>query len=179
MKYAERITALAVTALMFVALAPHSAAQPIVDTSVASDPVQRDDDRAVALNRPSRGNHARVIQQAATVPAKWRGFAACVLSRESGGSLDRIQSGVGARNPSSSASGRWQFLDSSWRRGLSFMVRDRLIQFGMPRAQAKQVRLYLGSRPISQWHGYWQDIGFNEVIERGGAFHWNGGSHSC
>jgi hypothetical protein len=171
---------LTVAALTITLAGPASAAVPD-PTPPKKQTVQKDarEARAVALNRPSRGGSARIIQKAATVPPKWRGFAACVLSRESGGSLDRIQSGVGARNPNSSASGRWQFLDNSWRRGLSFMVRDRLIQFGMPKAQARQVRLYLGARPISQWHGYWQDIGFNEVIERGGSYHWNGGSHSC
>jgi hypothetical protein len=106
-------------------------------------------------------------------------FASCVIKRESGGSLDRIQSGVGARNPSSSAAGRFQFLDTSWRRGLSFMVRDRLVRFGMPKAQAREVRRYLGGRHIATWHGYWQQIGFLEVVHRGGRFHWNGGSHSC
>jgi hypothetical protein len=116
----------------------------------------------------------RVVREAATFPRSIVSFARCVLERESGGTLDRRQSGVAARNPSSSASGRWQFLDTSWRRGLSFMVRDRLVRFGMPKAQAREVRLYLGSRPISTWHGYWQDIGFLEVVERGGRHHWNG-----
>lgn len=140
-----------------------------------------DDDRALALNRPSRSapRIAGVVQRAAAIPPSIRPWAACVLKRESGGSLDRIQSGVGARNSASSASGRWQFLDNSWRRGLSFMVRDRLVQFGMPKAQAREVRQYLGARHISTWHGYWQDIGFLEVVERGGRHHWNGGSHSC
>jgi hypothetical protein len=116
----------------------------------------------------------RVVREAATFPRSIVWFARCVLERESGGTLDRRQSGVAARNPSSSASGRWQFLDTSWRRGLSFMVRDRLIRFGMPKAQAREVRLYLGARHISRWHGYWQDIGFLEVVERGGRHHWNG-----
>ena len=59
------------------------------------------------------------------------------------------------------------------------MVRDRLVEFGMPRPAARQVRLYLGARPISAWPGWYQDIGFLEVVERGGRHHWNGGSHSC
>jgi hypothetical protein len=146
----------------------------LVMTAALALPSTDADDRQAALQRPSRSTHARVIQQAATVPPKWRGFASCVIARESGGTLDRIQSGVGARNPNSSASGRFQFLDNSWRRGLSFMVRDRLVQFGMPKAEAREVRIYLGSRPIYEWHGYWQQIGFNEVIERGGSYHWNG-----
>jgi len=59
------------------------------------------------------------------------------------------------------------------------MVRDRLVRFGMPKAQAREVRKYLGAKHISTWHGYWQDIGFLEVIHRGGKHHWNGGGHSC
>lgn len=121
----------------------------------------------------------RVLLSAATVPRSLRPWAACVLNRESGGTLNDRTSGQGARNPVSSASGRWQFLDTSWRSGLSFMVRDRLIRFGMPKAQAREVRLYLGARPISEWHGLWQDIGFLEVMARGGKHHWSGGSHSC
>lgn len=59
------------------------------------------------------------------------------------------------------------------------MVRDRLIEFGMPEQVAKKVRRYLGSIPIYKWHGYYQTIGFLEVVDRGGRYHWNGGSHSC
>jgi hypothetical protein len=59
------------------------------------------------------------------------------------------------------------------------MVRDRLIRFGMPKAQAKKVRVWLDRREIATWPGWYQDIGFNEVMERGGRHHWNGGSHSC
>lgn len=121
----------------------------------------------------------RVLLEASTVPHSLRRWAACVIDRESGGDIDRIQSGVGARNPSSSAAGRFQFLDTSWRRGLSFMVRDRLVRFGMPKAQAREVRLYLGARHIAEWHGYWQQIGFLEVVRRGGRHHWSGGSHTC
>lgn len=121
----------------------------------------------------------RVVQRASYVPAGIRGFAACVLRRESGGSLDRIQSGVGARNGSSSAQGRWQFINNDWQHSLPWMVRDRLIRFGMSKAQAKEVRIYLDAREIATWHGLWQDIGFLEVIERGGRHHWDGGSYSC
>jgi len=59
------------------------------------------------------------------------------------------------------------------------MVKDRLVKFGVPKAQAAKVRKYLGARPIYKWDGYWQDILFNEVIERGGKHHWNGGNYSC
>jgi hypothetical protein len=133
-------------------------------------------ERQWSIQRPSRGasRTAAIIVRAATVPRSIRPWAECVVNRESGGTLDRIQSGVGARNPNSSASGKFQFLDNAWRRGLSFMVRDRLVEFGMPKRDATKVRQYLGARPISQWHGYYQTIGFVEVVSRGGRFHWNG-----
>lgn len=156
---------------------PHGeSTTPVASTVTSTD---RDDRREWAVQRPSRGVHASVVRDAATFPRSIRSWAACVLDRESGGTLDRRTSGQGARNPSSSASGRWQFLDRSWRRGLSFMVRDRLVEHGLPRAQAREVRIWLGKRPISTWPGVYQDIGFLEVVSRGGKHHWNGGSHSC
>jgi len=146
----------------------------MIDSLLLTMTLMSGNDRAVSLEQPSRGTHASVIREAAKVPAKHRSFASCVLDRESGGTLDRIQSGVGAKNPNSTASGRWQFLDSQWREGLSFMVRDRLVQFGMPEQEARLIRVSLSKRPINEWHGYWQDIGFNEVVERGGEHHWAG-----
>lgn len=116
---------------------------------------------------------------AASFPRNLVSFASCVIDRESGGTLNDRTSGMGARNPSSSASGRWQFLNNDWNHGLPYMVRDRLVRHGMSKAQAREVRIYLQKRPIYRWPGWYQDIGFLEVIERGGRHHWNGGSHSC
>lgn len=130
--------------------------------------------REWAVQRPSRGAHASAVRKAATFPASIRSWAACVLDRESGGTLDRRSSGQGAANPVSSARGRWQFLDNSWRSGLAYMVRDRLVRFGMPKAQAREVRIWLQQRSIAQWPGWYQDIGFLEVTSRGGRHHWNG-----
>jgi hypothetical protein len=121
----------------------------------------------------------RIVLRAATVPHNLVPFASCVLRRESGGILERVQSGVGARNGASSAQGRWQFINNDWQHSLPWMVKDRLIRFGMSKAQAREVRTYLDSRQIATWHGYWQDIGFIEVMARGGKHHWSGGSHSC
>jgi hypothetical protein len=149
----------------------------MIDSLLLTMTLMSGNDRAVSLEQPSRGSHASVIREAAKVPAKHRSFASCVLDRESGGTLDRIQSGVGAKNPNSTASGRWQFLDSQWREGLSFMVRDRLVQFGMPNDDARTIRQQLSTQPIYEWHGYWQQIGFVEVITRGGEQHWKG--HGC
>lgn len=134
--------------------------------------------RELSLQNPSRGAYSSAIKAAAEIPAKHRAWAQCVLSRESGGILHNKQSREDARNPNSSASGRWQFL-SAWQHGGSFMVRDRLVKFGLPADKARQVRQYLSTTSIYRWDGFWQDILFNEVVERGGKHHWNGGSHSC
>jgi hypothetical protein len=130
------------------------------------------------MQHPASGTYAQVVRQAAEIPARHRSWAACVLDRESGGVLHDKQSGERAKNPHSSAQGRWQFL-SAWQSGGSYMVRDRLVQFGMPKDAARHVRKWLGSRPIAHWDGYWQDTLFNEVVERGGKHHWNGGGHAC
>ena len=131
-------------------------------------------DRVAAATRPSRSVHASSIRRAATIPPRLRPWAACVLRRESGGTLADPTSGMGARNESSSASGRWQFLDSQWRRGLSYMVADRLRDHGVPRPTARVIRLHLAATPIHRWPAPYQDAGFVEVVERGGAFHWRG-----
>lgn len=131
--------------------------------------------REVSLQRPSRGAYSSAIRKAATVPARHRAWAACVLDRESGGTLDRKHTGENARNPESTAAGRWQFL-KPWQHGGSFMVKDRLVRYGMPQEQARKVREYLAKTPINLWDGYWQDILFNEAVHRGGKHHWNGGS---
>lgn len=130
-------------------------------------------DREFSLNQPSRGAYSSAVREAATVPPRWVPFARCVLKRETGGVLHNKQSREDAHNGSSSAAGRWQYLPV-WQHGGSFMVRDRLVRFGMPKAQAKKVRQYLGSRPIHKWDGFYDDILFNEVIKRGGWRHWSG-----
>jgi len=128
------------------------------------------DDRQWNVDRPSRGAYSSASRRASTIPARWRPFADCVSDRESSGSYS-------ARNPSSSAAGRWQFLDNSWREGLAHMVRQRLVRFGLPAAQGRAVRIYLQATPIHRWPAPYQDAGFAEVVERGGWFHWTG--HTC
>ena len=136
--------------------------------------------RSFSPSQPTRSAWAMpVLRKASAVPQRYLSFARCVLDRESGGTLERIQSGAGARNPASSAQGRWQFLDHSWRPGLSHMVVERLEKFGLPKADGKKVRAWLASHPIAEWHGYYQDTGFVAVVLAGGRHHWNGGSHSC
>ncbi len=130
----------------------------------------------VNMKKPHKGAWSDLIVGAARVPKKWRPFAACVLDRESGGTLDRVQSGVQARNPRSSASGRWQFLNTSWNEPLPYMIADRLKDRGVPKSVAKDIRIELQAKPIHKWHGYWQDIGFVAVVTDGGWTHWSGGA---
>ena len=116
----------------------------------------------------------QIIDAAAVSPMPK--FSACVVKRESGGTLADKTSGVRARNheAGSSASGRWQFLDRAWRinGGLHYMVAERLRQFGMPAREARTIRVTLARTPIHLWPGALQDVGHAEVLERGGWFHW-------
>lgn len=136
-------------------------------------------ERQWTVQRPSRGTHASAVQNASRMPSNIRPFAACVLDRESGGTLDRPQSGAGARNPHSSAAGRWQFLDRLWRPSLAGQVVARLRDFGLPRQQANRTREWLEHHNIATWPGVLQDIGFIEVVSRGGAHHWSLPGSSC
>ena len=128
----------------------------------------------INFKKPLKGGLSDVISEASTIPKKWEPFASCVLSRESGATIGNKNSGEGARNPRSSASGRWQFL-SAWQEGLPFMVADQLRDHGMPKKQAKQVRLHLQSKPIAKWDGHFQDAAAIEVLQQGGGFHWRYG----
>ena len=150
-------------------LALHAAPEPDAPTTTTAH------SREWAVNRPTRGTHARVVARASTVPPRWRPFAACVLHRESGGTLDRPQSGVGALNgDGSGAAGRWQFL--GWEHGGPYQVKDRLERFGMSHKEARRIRVWLSAHPIPKWHGLYQDVLFLEAVERGGALrHWGNG----
>jgi len=134
------------------------------------------DKPTINIEQPHKGDYSNVIVQSAQVPERWKPFATCVLDRESGGTLNNVQSGVRARNPRSSASGRWQFLNSQWNHGLPYAVSRELKRNGMPKDHAKKIRIELQKRPIHTWHGYWQDIGFVATVTDGGWFHWNGGN---
>jgi len=130
----------------------------------------------VKIGKPHKGAWSEQIIDAAEIPNKWKPFAACVVKRESGGTLEKIQSGVGARNPNSSASGKFQFLNSSWNEPLAYMVASELKDEGIPKSVAKEIRIELQAMPIYEWHGYWQHIGFVAVISEGGWSHWSGGA---
>jgi hypothetical protein len=106
-----------------------------------------------------------------------RSWAACVLARESGGTLDRPWSGAGAVNTAgSSAQGRWQLLDTAWRvnGGIHFIVARRLAAFGMPAPQVRAVREYVRRTPIYRWPAPLQDVAFIQIVTEGGAHHWAG-----
>jgi len=129
-------------------------------------------DRAWSVERPSRGAQAGVVRAAATPPRGWAAFAACVEHRESKGHPGILN------HEGSGAAGLFQFMPD-WRHGAPFIVRERLIQFGLPKPIARQVRIHLTrlSR-IERWPALYQRIAFAEVIEDGGWRHWSlRGSH--
>jgi hypothetical protein len=136
---------------------------------VASAFLEASIDREWAVQRPSRSVHSAVIRRSAEIPAHARAFADCVSDRESSGSYT-------ARNPTSSAQGRWQFLDISWRQngGLHYMVAARLKEQGLPSSAAADVRRFLADTPIYRWPGPYQDTAFVAVILSGGWHHWQG-----
>lgn len=107
--------------------------------------------------------------QAAIIPSHQRAFAECVSDRESGGDYR-------AENPTSTASGRWQFLDSRWREGLAWMVAARLRDHGLSASESRRIRLVLRSTDISEWSPQYQDAGFIAVLNARGPFsgwrHW-------
>ena len=71
--------------------------------------------QAVVFAGPATAGTAAVVHaqvSASQIPSRWQRFARCVSERESHGNYR-------AKNPRSTAMGRWQFLDKAWRTGLS------------------------------------------------------------
>jgi hypothetical protein len=148
----------------------------VIDTLISAAVEVATDDRQFAVQRPSRSVSA--IRRASDF-GKWRPFATCVLARESGATPDRRQSGVGALNQQgSSAAGRWQML-SPWQSGGAWNVQKRLVRYGLPKSQAREVRVYLQRTPINQWHGLFQDIAALETLDAGGWRHWYAPGSRC
>jgi len=137
-----------------------SAVVAVALVAPVSTPVDRND----ALNRPSRGAYARVAADASQPPERWAKFLECVSWRESKDTPTAV-------NGSSGAAGLFQFLPA-WQHGLPYMVRDRLVRFGMPDGAARGIRLDLSATPIRRWHPVYQTIGFLEALDRGGDEHW-------
>ena len=107
---------------------------------------------------------------AAHIPKPLQAYATCVEHRESRGNPQALNS--------TGHAGLYQFAQA-WRHGLPYMVRDRLVQFGMPAKAARAVRVHLQRLPIHHWPAKYQRIGFLEVLERGGYEHWHIGGSRC
>ena len=127
---------------------------------------------AIAIMIPSQQPEiaqARIVATAGRIPAEWEPFRDCVVNRESHGNPR-------AQNPVSSAQGKYQFLDRSWRRGAAWNVYSRLRDAGMPRSQARRILTRLHSTPIKRWREEYQDaaFAFAILIPRGWR-HWSGG----
>ena len=113
---------------------------------------------------------ASPMTTAAQIPASQQAFAACVSHRESHGNYKAKRDEAG-----SSAAGRWQFLDKQWRRGLSFMVAERLRSFGMSAHEAAVIRRHLAATRIDRWAPEYQDAAFLAALNARGP--WSGWRH--
>ena len=92
---------------------------------------------------------------------KWAPIRKCIMERESSHNYK-------ARNPSSSAMGAYQFLDSQWRVSLTHMMKHEAKSMS-ERQAIKNLRKY----PIAKWSRYWQDRAFYTAWAHGeGAHHW-------
>ena len=129
-----------------------------------------DTDRELSVTRPSRSVSA--VRDASRVPSRLARWEACVANRES-------HRNPKARNPRSSAQGTYQFLDRLWRTSLAAQVAARLRDHGLPRTQSRLVRDYLTGHEIATWPAVYQTIGFIEVNQRGGAYHWRLAGSRC
>ena len=72
-------------------ITPLIAAALIATSGQAPDHLVRE---PVNMNKPHTGGYAEEIVDAATIPKKWRAFAAC-CDRESGGTLDKSSRELG------------------------------------------------------------------------------------
>ncbi len=134
-------------------------------------------ERPFSPAHPFRGQHADLIDKAATVPASFRSWAKCVVHRESGGTLTDRTSGLRALN-SSYHQGRFQF-SRDGNHGGPYRVRDQLVDAGLSRQDAREVRIYLSGRPIWKWPAGDQDALFIEAVQQGGSHHWSLRGSSC
>ena len=113
-----------------------------------------------------------IVASAAQIPSRWKPFQRCIVSRESHGNPH-------ARNRSSSAQGKYQYL-AAWTRPLSYMVRDRLIAHGMPKSTARALQVRLSHTPIASWSERYQDVGFAATITIPGNWrHWYQAGSPC
>jgi len=119
---------------------------------------------------PAMINVPTPMVKASVIPAAWSRFAECVSNRESNHSYR-------SENKSSSAQGRWQFLDRAWRinGGIEWIVLKQLRKHGVPWAKQKKVYAQLTVTPIKRWPAWAQDAAFVGVVtskEGMGWKHW-------
>ncbi|MDO8308594.1 MAG: transglycosylase SLT domain-containing protein [Actinomycetota bacterium] len=146
-------------------------AGPVVTASTDGPGETTSDAREWSVQRPNRGAYSRLVALASLPPRGWEAFAACVIRRESHGNPSVLN------HEGSGAAGLVQFMPD-WRHGAPFIVRERLIQFGMPAKVARTVRLYLSKvHYIHKYPEVYQRIAFAEVLEDGEWRHWSG--HTC
>ena len=121
---------------------------------------------------PATAGTAAIAHRASEIPTAWQPFAACVSKRESNHNYR-------ARNPISSAQGRWQFLDRAWRvnGGIEWIVLRQLKKHGATWEARKKVYRQLTTTRIQMWPGWAQDAAFVAVVtERPtGWRHWRNG----
>lgn len=92
---------------------------------------------------------------------KWAETRKCIMDRESNFNYR-------AKNPNSSASGAYQFLDSQWRDSLVYMMLEEAESMSERRA-IKELR----KNPIWKWSRYYQDRAFYTAWRHGkGKHHW-------
>lgn len=123
---------------------------------------------AISMLTSSPAHAADFKLAAAAIPKSQAAYAECVSFHESRHNYKAI----GDR---SSARGRWQFLDKQWRHGLSFMVANRLVEYGMPKSKVEKVVKHLQSKSIDAWEPVYQDIGF--VAALNAKHSWSGWRH--
>jgi len=113
---------------------------------------------------------------AAEIPKVWKPFAQCVAQRESHGNPR-------AKNPTSSAEGKWQFLDTQWRirGGIEWIVLRQLKKQGMNWQQRQRIYWQLTNNRIKDWPEWAQDAAFVGVVtERSSGWrHWSLPGHRC
>lgn len=117
----------------------------------------------------------QAARQARQIPEQWDAFTLCISQRESNHNYK-------ARNKSSSAQGRYQFLDRSWRKGGAWNVYKRLIAHGYDRDTATRIRHRLMATEIARWRPVYQDILYAYVItsnEGQGWRHWHLAGSPC
>lgn len=97
-------------------------------------------------------------------------FRRCIMKRESRGNYR-------AANPRSSARGAYQFLDSQWRDGLTYMmIKEERRTDGQKIPEIRDLR----KKPIHKWSRYWQDRAFWTAFRHGdGAHHWHYPGSPC